>query len=248
MKNYLMMPLLLAVAAFCGCINVTGWRTVHGSGQTVTENRHISNFNRVSVSGDGELTLAQGNDESLSVEADDNLLPYIVSDVKGGQLSLGPQNVNLRSTRPIRYHLTVKDLSALHLSGSVRGEVEHLKTDRLALSISGSGRMTIAQLDARLLSTHISGSGSTRAGGHVQRQEIHISGSGDHLAPELQSAEAEAHISGSGHANLWVDDTLKASISGSGHVEYRGNATVDSHISGSGRVRRSPGVSPYVKI
>jgi hypothetical protein len=201
----------------------------------------VRGFDEVSVSGAGELILVQGDDESLSIETDDNLLPYIRSEVRNGRLLIGPQDANLHPTKTIRYRLNLKNLRELHLSGSVRASADSIKTDRLSLSISGSGRMNVARLDADTLSAHISGSGSTSAGGHAERQVVSISGSGNHHAPDLKCAKAEAHISGSGHASLWVTETLVAQISGSGRVEYHGDARVNSHVSGSGKVRRQSG-------
>jgi hypothetical protein len=193
------------------------------------------------VSGSGELTVVQGDVESLTVEADNNLLTLIRAEVHNGRLSIGPRNVNLRPTKAIVYRLSVKNLKDLELSGSVHGKMDAIKTDRLALHLSGSGRMEVPHLEAGTLSTHISGAGSTSVGGEVEKQEIRISGSGNHHASDLKCAQAEARISGSGHVSLWVTQSLAAHISGSGHVEYRGNATVDAHVSGSGRVRRHGG-------
>lgn len=237
MKSYLVAPLLLLAAGLAGCVNMTGWQTVHGSGNVVSETREVSQFDRVSVSGAGELTIEQGDEESLSIEADDNLLPYLRSEVDRGRLSIGPQNVNLRPTQTIRYRLQLRRLNELHLSGSVRAEAPMIKTERLVLRISGSGSMNIGQLDSRALSTDISGSGRISAAGRVETQELNISGSGDQHTPDLQCSQAQAHISGSGRAWLWVVESLKAEISGSGRVEYRGKPDVDSHVSGSGRVR-----------
>jgi hypothetical protein len=235
MKTYSAALLLALTSGLTGCMH-TNWHTVHGSGTIVTEQRTVSQFDRVSVSGSGELTLEQGDQESLTIVADDNLLPLIRSEVRGGHLSIGPQNVNLGPTRTIHYQLHLKNLSELHLSGSLRAKAGTLKTDRLGLRISGSGRIDVAHLESRALSTDISGSGTSTAAGVVDAQNVNISGSGDHHGFELKCARADVHISGSGHAWLWVSDEMNAHISGSGRVDYRGTPSVDSHISGSGHV------------
>jgi hypothetical protein len=242
MKSWLAVaPLLVLAAGLTGCFNFTGWRTVHGSGNITSEDRAVSQFDRVSVSGSGELRVEQGDTESLTIETDDNLLPLIRSEVHNGHLSIGPGNVNLRPTRGIRYLLRLKNLSELQLSGSLKADADSIKTERLALHLSGSGRMNVARLETQELSAHISGSGSTAAAGRADRQEIRISGSGSHDAPGLKCAQAEVHVSGSGHASLWVTERLNAEISGSGSVVYHGNAQVESHVSGSGRVRHEGG-------
>jgi hypothetical protein len=241
MRGYLVALLLLLTTGWMGCANFPGWQTVHGSGNVHIEDRQVSGFDGVSVSGGGELILTQGDEEALTIETDDNLLPLIQSEVRNGRLSIGPRNVNLRPTKSVRYQLKLKKLNDLELSGSVRVEADHIQTERLALSISGSGNMNVAHLETQVLSTHISGSGSTSASGRAETQDIHISGSGDHHASDLKSSKAVASISGSGHASLWVTETLTAHISGSGSVEYRGDARVNSHLSGSGKVRRARG-------
>ena len=236
--KYLSLALLLGfTAAQVGCINLSNWQTVRGSGNISNETREVRGFDQVSVSGSGDLIVEQGDEESLTIATDDNLIPLIRSDVQGGRLSIGPQNVNLRPTQTIRYHLKLRNLREVHLSGSLNFHADSIKSDRLSLSISGSGRASFGHLEAGTLSARISGSGTTTASGQVRRQEIRISGSGNHQAAELKSEQAEVHISGSGDASLWVVDSLNAHISGSGRVEYRGNAQVDSHVSGSGRVR-----------
>jgi hypothetical protein len=241
MRNYLLAPLLLLTAGWMGCAGLPGWQTVDGSGNVVTEDRQVSGFEHLSISGEGELIVSQGDEESLTIETDDNLLPLIKSEVHNGRLSIGPRNANLRPTKGTRYRLNLRKLNGLESSGSAKVEADTINTERLAVNISGSGEMKISHLESRELSTHISGSGSMSVAGHAATQDISLSGSGNLHASNLKSSKAEAHISGSGHATLWVTEELTAHISGSGSVEYRGDATVESHVSGSGKVRRDRG-------
>src|SRR5262245_28969601 len=87
---------------------------VNGSGQVRTESRTVQNFKAVELSGIGTLVITQGNTEALTIEAEDNILPVLTSDVRAGQLTLGTRNnTHIRPTKPIRYTLTVKDLNAI---------------------------------------------------------------------------------------------------------------------------------------
>lgn len=228
----------LLALGLAGCVNVSNWRTVNGSGQVGSEPRAVVAFHAVSVSGSGELVVVQGDREALTIEADDNLLPLIRSEVSGGRLHLGPDGVNLRPTHTIRYRLEVKELDAVNLSGSLRAHIEALKTDRLDLGVSGSGKIQIGRLHAGHLGLRVSGSGDTVVAGETSSQSISISGSGDYQAAQLKSDTAEVHISGSGHASLQVRNRLSSQISGSGSVDYSGHPDVDSHVSGSGRIHR----------
>ena len=226
-----------AALLLSGCIQISGWKTVRGSGQITSESRTVSGFNQVSVSGSGELRITQGAEEALTIEADDNLLPLIKSEVSGGYLRIGPENVNLSPSKTIHYDLHVKDLNSVHLSGSLKAEAGALKTEKLSLHISGSGRIQIGKLEADVLETHISGSGDMVVAGQVREQHVGISGSGGHHAADLKCEQADISVSGSGNCVLWVTGILKTSISGSGAVEYYGTPQVNSHTSGSGKVR-----------
>ncbi|MEM5775210.1 MAG: hypothetical protein AAGU05_09440, partial [Anaerolineaceae bacterium] len=51
----------------------------------------VSSFDAVLLSSIGDLTISQGDTESLTVEAEDNILPVLTQQVHGGQLGLGAQ-------------------------------------------------------------------------------------------------------------------------------------------------------------
>ncbi len=231
------MALALTCAAVVGCsISWSGTKTVRGSGHVISEARPGSSFDRVAVAGSGHLSIFQGEDESLTIEADDNLLPLIKSSVSGGWLRLGPENVNLSPTSTIRYSLQLKSLRELSLSGSLEADAPALKTDQLTINISGSGRVRLPKLDAGGFDVHISGSGDIDVAGKVDRQSCQISGSGNYRAGDCESQSAAIHISGAGDATVWVHRSLDAHVSGSGNIRYYGAPQVSSGISGSGSV------------
>ena len=213
-------------------------KVINGSGNVISETRKVSGFNSVSLSGIGELTIKVGDEESLLIEAEDNLGPLLTSEVSQGKLDLGTKpGVSLNPTKPIRYTLVVKDLNAIEISGlgSVRSVA--LKADRIHIGVSGSGNLSIAGIEADQLIVDISGLGSvTVAAGKVNSQKISLSGSGSYKANDLESSTADVEISGLGNATLWAKDQLKADISGSGNVDYYGSPAVTADRSGLGRV------------
>jgi hypothetical protein len=159
----------------------------------------------------------QGDGESLTIEADDNVLGSLTSDVENGTLKLGRKpGFNLRSVSPIRYRVAISTLDGLILSGS--------------------GTITANDLTVDALSTQISGSGVVSVTGTAGSQNVSVSGSGRHEASELATERAVADVSGSGEVLLTVSTELKVSISGSGTVTYSGDPQVNQSISGSGRL------------
>lgn len=211
---------------------------VRGSGKMTTENRSVSGFDQVSVTGSGDLTIKVGDQESLTIEAEDNILPYITSDVSGGKLELGTKRgYSINPTRPIRYNLTVKSLKDVSMvgSGSITGA--DLKADDFKITLLGSGNIKLDRLTASTLTVQLTGSGNIDVNGKAQTQEVRIPGSGKYTAGDLESDSAKTSITGSGQITVWAKNTLDVSISGSGEVAYFASPKITQKISGSGSVR-----------
>lgn len=229
---------LIATTACNFSINVGGNR-VRGSGNVITEERKVSGFDKVLLSGAGELNIEQGNTEALTVEADDNLMQYISTEVVNGRLELRLKpNVNLFFSDKIVYHLTVKDLSEVQISGSGKVMAEKLEVTDLEIGTSGSGKFEIDDLQARSLTANTSGSGEFIVVGKVDEISVDINGSGKFNCPDLEAQNANVQISGSGEVTTWVKVELDIRISGSGSVRYYGSPDTNQSISGSGSVKK----------
>src|SRR5262245_33803264 len=105
---------LIGAAAFvwmvAGCnFDINFNNGIQGSGKRVSEPRNVSGFREVVLKGSGNLNIEVTGTESLTIEADDNLLPYLTSDVSGNRLTLGTKdNTNVSPSKEITYTLTVK--------------------------------------------------------------------------------------------------------------------------------------------
>jgi hypothetical protein len=230
--------LIFALVATTACnFSVNLGNRVGGSGNTTTEERSVSDFDKVALLGAGELYIEQGQTESLTVETDDNLMQYITTEVKDGRLELGIKpNINIFFMTKIVYRLTVIDLREVKISGSGKVITKALKTDNLVLGTSGSGKFEVEDLKATRLEASTSGSGEFTVKGKVDALKIEIGGSGKFINPDLQSRTAEVRISGSGNVTVWTSDSLDVTISGSGSVRYYGKPQINQTISGSGNV------------
>ncbi len=232
-------------------------QSVNGSGKLETQTFDVSNFDRVRLDGFGDVYIQQGDAESLSAQADDNLMPYLEIKVSGNELQLGTKpNVNLNPSQSITYNLTVKDLSAISLNGSGKFYVSPIKSDsmdvslngsgninvddlatgKLSVNLSGSGNVAIDKLTATAADVSVNGSGDIKLAGQTPTQNISYNGSGNYLAGDLKSEFAEISIPGSADITVWVTDTLNAHINGSGTVRYYGKPAVNQTGNGSGKL------------
>ena len=212
-RNFLAIAVALLVSG-CGALNA-----VTGSGKLATESRTVSGFNSVELDGSGKLAIEQGQTESLTITADDNLLPYLTSDVSDGQLTLGTKgHGGISPSTAVLYKLSVKNLNAITLSGSGSVNGKGLTTDSLKIVIGGSGEMTLA--------------------GAAEMTDVVLAGSGNYKAEDLQSKDVRVQIMGSGDAVVAAGEKLDVMIAGSGSVQYIGDPAVTSKKLGSGSVTK----------
>ncbi len=196
---------------------VSGPNSIVGSGNVIGQSRTVSGFHGVSLSGAGRLIVDRNGFESLTITAEDNLLPYLTSRVSGGLLELGTTpGVSLNASREILYEVSARTFDELVLSGA--GDIE------------------LMGLDTPYFRTTISGAGNVIAFGEATEQHVTISGAGRYDAEGLDSRVAHITVSGAAFARLRVSGELHVSISGAGTVEYYGDPVV--HVSGEGSVRR----------
>ncbi len=206
----------------------------------VTEKREVRDFNQIALQGIGQILLVQGDQESLAIEAEQDLLPKLKSEVEGGKLVLGWKswldNVLSFGHGKIIFHVGMKRVNGVSISGAGSLGAQQIQTDRCELRVSGSGELAVEQLTAQGLDLHISGTGHATLGGKADTVNVHISGAGHVQAAGLAAQEADVHISGSGDLELAVATKLNVTISGSGDVKYVGQPNVTQHITGVGRV------------
>ncbi len=234
--------LLFGVLACDIVIEGNGAReTVRGSGTLVEEERSVSGLSGVELTMQGTLYITTGSSESLRIEAEDNLLEYIQTNVRGGKLVIGTrQGINLRASRPIKYYLTVDELNSITITSSGDVEAGDLQATSFSATISSSGNLSISSLEGTKLEVTISSSGNVDiSGGQVRTQNVTLTSSGQYRAKELASAEADVTLTSSGEATIRVSDHLSGRLSSSGNVRYIGDPRLDVRTTSSGRAIQS---------
>jgi hypothetical protein len=229
---YKYLVFMLSAFLFYSCENI------NGSGHIKTERRNVGSFDGVQASGSMDIEVTNGENASVEIEADDNILPYIVTDVGGGMLDIYFKPHFSFTNVHTKIFVTAPNLSRLFVrgSGNINGR-NTIHNDRsISTSISGSGDIH-ADVDAPEVSAEIAGSGNLSLQGRCKNFRGSISGSGDLKCSDLLSENTEVSIFGSGNAHVYSSVRLKASTTGSGDIFYRGNpSSPEISRTGSGSV------------
>lgn len=237
MKKLIVIILLLAT----GQLFAQPWKSIKGDGQLKKETRAVSDFSSISSRGSIEVKITKGHSDNIEVEADENLLPYIETNVENGKLVIQTKkNINIKSASKMVVYVSMTVIKSLQVSGS--GNIEATGTftgdETSEISVSGSGNIHLSSVSFKDASFAISGSGNiTAKGGSANDLSVSVRGSGNVYVNDISAENVEVKISGSGNAKVTSEKSLSANISGSGNVFYKGNAkNISSKVNGSGKL------------
>ncbi|MDY7395596.1 head GIN domain-containing protein [Aureibaculum sp. 2210JD6-5] len=213
-------------------------KKVKGNGNVTNTTRTVSDYDKIGISGSFDVKLVAGAEGKITIEAEDNLLEYLITEVDGDHLKIKwEKGINVRTTKKILITIPFKDIEEVALAGS--GDVisnDIIEADNFKAALSGAGDFTL-KLKVNSLKSAISGSGDMNLSGSATNFDCAISGSGDVDANDLVTDNASVRIAGSGDVSVHVKEELDAKVSGSGNVSYKGNPKTNSKVSGSGSIR-----------
>ena len=212
----LLLMLLLMLTTMIIIISCYSVNKIKGSGNIISESRELTNFSSINLLGSIDISINSSDEYNCTVVGDDNLIPYIKTEVVNNNLQISINN-NYSSTEELAVNVNASEYDEVSISGSGDINIIDFKNDNLSLNINGSGNIT--------------------ANGKVQTFIATISGSGNIVSTELISKSATITIDGSGDAKIWATDSISSQINGSGNIEYYGNPiNVKSKINGSGNI------------
>jgi len=228
------MYMALIFILFASLTNACNLMTIYGSGNIFTKNVDVQNFNRVVFSGSGELTLSQGDEDTVAIAADDNLIKYIYVEVREGTLYIWHRET-ISPSQPLQVKVNVTEIAGLELSGIVNADVRDLHAENLNIVASGLVTLKMKELEAENFTVNLNGSSEFEltGTGKVTRQEITLNGSNNYDAPKLQSQNTTVSLSGSNNATVWAVDTMNVTMSGKGSVHYYGSPQITQLGSGN---------------
>ena len=236
-----MKKLMILLLSAISLSSFASWETIKGNGNLKKESRDASGYTGLQVQGSMDVQVSYGNSSTISVEADENLLPYIETFVENNTLVIRQKKgVNLRSKHNLTIHASLTKLTNLSLSGSgnVNGKGAFSNNGRTNIRLSGSGNVNMGVGDISELELAISGSGNIRLQGNQSNNiTASISGSGNIDCSELRTNDVFAKVSGSGDIRVNASKSIDAKVSGSGNIYYKGTATnLNMKAAGSGKI------------
>jgi hypothetical protein len=190
---------------------------VHGSGSMKSETRDVSGFSAVDVSGAFEVEIVAQKEFSVEVEADDNLLELIRTEVDGDTLKIKSEK-SIKSGNPLKIRITAPNIASLDLSGASKVNLTNLSNESLSLDSSGASKIKIE--------------------GTTKTFDVEMSGASKLEAENLKAENVSVDSSGASSAYVYVTGELKCDLSGATNVTYSGSPkNVQKKTSGASSVK-----------
>lgn len=195
------------------------FKTVSGSGNVQTEQRNVGEFKSIDISGAFTVEIVAQKDFAVEVEADDNILPLVKTEVEDGVLKIereghfsGHSKVSIRVSAP--------NIENLEVSGASKVSVNDLNNDFLNLDVSGASKIDIR--------------------GKTTRLKMDLSGASNIDAENLMAENVSVEASGASKVGVFVSNELYADVSGASRVNYSGEPqTVEKKTSGASSVKKN---------
>jgi hypothetical protein len=203
-----------------------------------TNERNLSNFQKISFNISGNLYLTQGDAYVVKLEGKEADLAEIITKVENNTLLIKSKS-GWKQLGDIKIYVTMPVIEGADLAGS--GNIyatQAIKAESITLSVSGSGNITFENLVSANTHASIAGSGNIQLKGKsAESLDIDISGSGNVSAENFETKNTGVNISGSGSARVYATENLKTDIVGSGSVFYKGRPLINANSVGSGSTR-----------
>jgi len=190
--------------------------------------KDLADFDRIEFVGRGDVTLRQGNNPHVRLEAsDDNDLRRFSTEVRGKTLRIIYEHDDedwLDLAPKIRATITYPELRQLRLTGLVTlNSLDKIQNDRFRLEVEGMGNVRLG-LEVETLEIASAGTANINLLGTAKDVEIVNDGTGTIDAFDLICQDADVVVNGTGLIRINALKRLSAEANGFGaSVKYRGN-------------------------
>lgn len=203
--------------------NITG---VQGNGKVTLENRPINEpFQAIKASQGLHVYVTQGNEESLVVEADENLHALIKTEVKDNILHIyAKKNIGHASSKKIM--VSFKAVSSISsASGSEVISTNTITSDRLELNTSSGSDMEL-KINTTQLNCNSSSGSDLKLSGTTKTLVASASSGSDIRAAELKAESSRVNASSGADITVNTAKELTASATSGGDITYYGNPEI----------------------
>lgn len=229
--------LALLASASCGKINNVEITPV-GVKEIIT--KELPAFDKITTCGMLNVNIKTGDKYEAIINADSAYVPYIITGVKNGELTICLKNKNLNLwASSIKITVICPSIKEINSVGATDIKLEDIKTNILSIDLSGSSRVK-GKLECNELNIDLSGSSTIKLSGKANKCNLDLLGGSYFDAKDFETMNLNFNGSGSSVIDgITVKDSIIADLSGSSVLSYKGEPkSINSDLSVASRLRK----------
>jgi hypothetical protein len=200
----------------CGLVDCT-----KGSGHPATQQRKVSDFNKINIAGSFRITLKQDSSLNISITGDDNLLKLVETNVSDNVLII-KMDKEACPNNQMTLTIGVHNLKAIEAAGALELYSNGLlNVQDMKLNFSGESRIKL-NLDAANLTTTVSGDADITLNGQADTHLVNFSGSERFNAFGFVVSDYDIQSAGNDECEINVLHSLNLHTSGVSTIKYKG--------------------------
>ena len=232
----LIITFVVSAIAFSSCFFIGP--SIKGNGHVVTQTREISDFKKIKVSTGMEVTLVQSDRELVTVEADENLLDVIRTELKRDELNIFSEE-RIRKYKKLHITVEFKHLEELRTSSGAQVKSDGMIQVKSLKTSASSGSQQSLSINVRSFDAKASSGAHIRVQGKTDDADFDAS-SGSHIkAGGVIAENCNAEVSSGAHVYIEVTNSFDGKASSGGHIYYNGNPkSVNIKTSSGGNIKK----------
>ena len=219
-----------------------GLFSIYGSGNIVENRYAYTDFTSIKASYTCDLTVMKGDDFSIVIQCDDNIVPYLETSLSGNILNISLSSGYLFTNIEFEATVVMPELKYLNVSGASSATTTGFENNGdFNLIVSGASDANIDMISTANVNCDVSGASylnmsSITTNGNVT---INCSGASTSDCRDISSNNGNITVSGASTVYSNLAGSLNGSVSGASTLYYLGTPTINSiDISGASRMVR----------
>lgn len=208
--------------------SLQGQQKIKGSGYVLTQQREVAYFNSITVSSQISVYIVQGEFQPITVEADNNLFPYIKTVVRNKTLKIYvPDTVNITRFADMNVLISMPHLSTLiaRQSSYIDGSPQKWETEEVTLKAASGSRIKLAT-DATTITVDGKTSATVELKGKTDMLTTELTTGAKLIARELETEKADLELATRARAEVRVNQQIAYDLSGNARLVIKGDPKV----------------------
>jgi hypothetical protein len=230
MKSLLFFAAIVIIATSCSQIS--------GSGNIIKQKRETGAFTGVEAGGAFEVEIKTGATTEVIVEGDDNIIPFIKTNVVEGILEISRKGSLSFGNGHYKVFITVPSLNYINASGAsnIKAIDELKNSENINMEVSGAANIN-ATVNAPIITIEASGASHIELTGKTRKFTAEASGSANVKCASLQSENADLSANGASTIHAHASVSMIATASGAASIYHLGTNNITEKVSGAASIK-----------